>query len=429
MTSAVTERPDSHLAARPIRKAVLFLHLCIGLALGLYFSLMGLTGSALIFKSELHRFFKPSLYYVVPPENSSRLSLNKLAQVFKDSHPDISIASLGLPVAARDVLIVGYRAAEPGQKKGQSMQALIDPYTGKVVAEQLSGGWFFRTLHNLHAKLLLDDLGEDIHRYGVLAIFALLLSGVWLWWSSITGLVEPLKLSKVLSQIKQKVTVKLNGSFNRKIFDIHNAVGFFAALILFVLALTASSDLWHDQAVAIVAGLTGGPVEAENKGRKAENMGGKVENKGPQSQGQQSEGKEMTPSYDAMLAAANHALPNMVAVAITDKLGVRMVSPGEPYVVPRCVTVFFNKSDARLLRVEDPAKLPLGQQIMAWLLPIHFGQWGPGISYYFVKAIWFVAGLCPSILFGSGVMMVMLKRGAKRNSGLQRNLGLDQSSF
>jgi uncharacterized iron-regulated membrane protein len=293
------------------------------------------------------------------------------------------------------------------------MQALIDPYTGKVITEQLSGGWFFRTLHNLHAKLLLDDLGEDIHRYGVLAIFALLLSGVWLWWSSITGLVEPLKMSKVLSQFKQKVTVKLNGSFNRKVFDIHNVVGFFAAGILFVLALTASSDLWHEQAVAIVAGLTGGPVEAERKG----------------AQGKQSEGKDMAPSYDAMLAAANHALPNMVAVAITDKLGVRMIGPGEPYVVPRCITVFFNKSDARLLRVEDPAKLPLGQQIMAWLLPIHFGQWGPGISYYFVKAVWFVAGLCPGILFGSGVMMVMLKRGAKRNSGLQRNLGLDQSSL
>ena len=99
--------------------------------------------------------------------------------------------------------------------------------------------------------------------------------------------------------------------------------------------------------------------------------------------------------------------------AITDKLGVRMVSPGGPYVVPRCVTVFFNESDANLLRVEDPAKLPLGQQIMAWLLPIHFGQWGPGISQCFVKVIWFVAGLCPSVSFGSGVMMVMLKRGAK----------------
>lgn len=413
MTSAVTKRPDSQLAPRRLRKAVLFLHLCIGLVLGLYFSLLGLTGSALIFKSELHRFFKPSLYYVVPPENSSRLSLDKLAQVYKDNHPDISIASLGLPVAARDVLIVGYRAPEPGQKKGQSMQALIDPYTGKVITEQLSGGWFFRTLHNLHAKLLLDDLGEDFHRYAVLAIFVLLLSGVWLWWSSITGLVEPPRMSKVLSQFKQKVTVKLNGSFNRKVFDIHNVVGFFAAGILFVLALTASSDLWHEQALAVVGGLTGGPVAAEWKGV----------------QGKQSEGKDMASSYDAMLAAANHALPNMVAVAITDKLGVRMISPGEPYVVPRCITVFFNKSDARLLRVEDPAKLPLGQQIMAWLLPIHFGQWGPGISYYFVKAVWFVAGLCPGILFGSGVMMVMLKRGAKRNSGLQRNLGLDQSSF
>lgn len=393
MTSAVTKRPDSRLASRRLRKAVLFLHLCIGLVLGLYFSLLGLTGSALIFKSELHRFFKPSLYYVVPPENSSRLSLDKLAQVFKDNHPDISIASLGLPVVASDVLIVGYRAPEPGQKKGQSMQALIDPYTGKVITEQLSGGWFFRTLHNLHAKLLLDDLGEDIHRYGVLAIFALLLSGF---------LLGP------------KIKIKFDGTFNRKIFDVHNVVGFFAGGVLFVLALTASSDLWHEQALAIVGGLTGGPAEAEKKAVEANK-------KGP------------PPSYDAMLATARSALPNMVAVAITDKFGVRMVSPEDsyvvPYVVPRCVTVFFNKSDARLLRVEDPVKLPLGQQIMAWLLPIHFGQWGPGISYYFVKAIWFVAGLCPSILFGSAVMMFLLKHGSKRNSGLERNLGLDQSSF
>jgi uncharacterized iron-regulated membrane protein len=418
MTSVVTKRPDLHLAARRTRKVVVFLHLCTGLVLGLYFSLLGLTGSALIFKSELHRVFKPSLYYVVPPENSSRLSLDKLAQVFKDNHPDISIASLGLPVVAKDVLIVGYRAAGSGQKKGQSMQALINPYTGNVIAEQLSGGWFFRTLHNLHAKLLLDDLGEDINRYGVLAIFALLLSGFWLWWPSFAGVGEAFNLSKVLSQFKQKLSVKFNGSFNRKTFDIHNVVGFFTAGILLVFAVTACSELWHEQVAVIVAGLTGGPVEPDRKG-----VG--TERKGPQAKGLQTnelQTNESPPSYDAMLSTAKSALPNMVAVAITDKLGVRMVSPEDssvvPYVVPRCVTVFFNKSDANLLRVEDPAKLPLGQQIMAWLLPIHFGQWGPGFSYYFVKAIWFVVGLCPSILFGSGVMMFMLKRGNKRNSGL-----------
>ena len=107
MTSAVTERPDSHLAARRTRSVVLFLHLCIGLVLGLYFILLVFTVNLLIFKSELHRLFNPSLYYVVPPENSPRLSLDKLAQVFKDNHPDISISSLGLPVVARDVFIVG----------------------------------------------------------------------------------------------------------------------------------------------------------------------------------------------------------------------------------------------------------------------------------------------------------------------------------
>ncbi len=393
MTSAVTERPPSSVPRRGSRKIFLFAHLCLGLLLGLYFSLLGLTGSALLFKSDLHRFFKPSIYYVAAPENASRLALDKLAQGFSETHPGISISSLLLPIATNDVLIIGYKAALPGQMKPQSMQTLIDPYTGKVMAEQLSGGWFFRTLHNLHAKLLLDDLGEDIHRYGVLAVFALLLSGVWLWWSSITGLAEPLKLSKVLSQFKQKVTVKLDGSFNRKIFDVHNVVGFFTAAVLSVLALTAASDLWHDQAVAIVGALTGGPMVSEEKGPSI---------------------KASLPSYDAMLATAKSARPNMVAVAITDKLGVRMVQPGEPYVVPRCVTVVVNQVDASLRGVEDPASLPFGQQVMAWLLPVHFGQWGPGVSYYLVKAVWFIVGLCPSILFASGVTMFMLKRGVKR---------------
>lgn len=419
MTSTVTESPPSSVPRRGFRKIILSAHLCLGLLLGLYFSLLGLTGSALLFKSELHRFFKPSIYYVAAPENTSRLALDKLAQVFSESHPGISISSLLLPVASNDALIIGYKAALPGQKKPQSMQTLIDPYTGKVMAEQLSGGWFFRTLHNLHAKLLLDDLGEDIHRYGVLAVFVLLLSGVWLWWSSITGLVEPLKLSKVLSQFKQKITVKLNGSFNRKIFDVHNVVGFFAAAVLSVLALTAASDLWHDQAVVIVGALTGGPVVSEEKRPSSSGKGsGQGSGQGSSTRLKPESGgpsiKASPPSYDAMLVTAKTARPNMVAVAITDKLGVRMVQPGEPYVVPRCVTVVVNQGDASLRRVEDPANLPLGQQVMAWLLPVHFGQWGPGVSYCFVKAVWFVVGLCPSILFASGVMMFMLKRGVKR---------------
>ncbi len=372
---------NSPVVRRRIRKIALYVHLCVGLLLGLYFSLMGLTGSTLVFKSEIHRFLKPSAYFVAVPANAAPLPLDRLTQGFRDGHPQCSISFLTLPTATNQALIVGYKLSTLGQKRPQSMQTLLDPYSGRVVAEQLSGGLFFRTVHNLHARLLLDDLGADFHRYAVFALFALLLSGAWLWWST------------------KKISIKIDGTFNRKIFDTHNVVGFFAGAFLFVLALTACGDIWREQTKAVVAGLTGAPLPIEEKVTKVGDRG------------------HVQSPYDAMLAAAKAARPDMVAVAITDKYRVRMANPNDlhilPYVVPRCVTVVCNQSDGSLSKIEDPAAMPVGQQILAWLLPIHFGQWGPGISYYFVKAVWFIVGLCPSILFASGVMIVLLKRGVK----------------
>ncbi|CAN5252512.1 hypothetical protein BH11CYA1_BH11CYA1_39290 [soil metagenome] len=403
MNSAATEKADTATAVRRLRKGLLSLHLCLALLLGLYFSLMGLTGSTLVFKTELHRLFKPAAYFVNVPANAEPLPLDSLVKVFNEGHPGSSLSFMTLPTEASQALIIGYKLKTPGQKGAQSRQTIIDPYSGKIVAEQLSGGWFFRTVHNLHARLLLDDLGEEVHRFAVFGIFALLLSGSWLWWSSIAGLVVPFKMHKVLTQLKQKISIKLNGTFSRKIFDTHNAVGFFAGSILFVLALTASSDLWRDQAKVIVAVLTGGSLASEGQSakdavepRKSKEISGVKE--------------KIQPSYDAMLITAKSALPNMVAVAITDKLRVRMVNLTEQYVIPRCITVVCNQSDASLQAIEDPAKMPLDQQIMAWMLPVHFGQWGPGASYYFVKALWFLVGLSPSVLFISGVIMYLLKK-------------------
>ena len=385
MTIAATKKPHTPVAARHVRKGILTLHLALGFFLGLYFSLMGLTGSTLVFKNELHRLTKPSAYYVAVPANASRLPLDTLTKVFNDGHAESPLSFITLPTEPNQALIVGYKLKSgQNQKRALSMQTIIDPYTGKVVAEQLSGGWFFRTVHNLHARLLLEDFGEEVHRFAVFGIFALLLSGICLWWST------------------KKTSIKLDGNFKRKIFDTHNVVGFFAGGFLFVLALTACSDIWRDQTKVIVGALTGASLVAEEKSAK----------------GSESKDKKIQPSYDAMLVTAKTALPNMVAVAITDKLRVRMVSPGGQYVIPRCMTVVCNQADGSLKTIEDPAKMPLGQQILAWMLPVHFGQWGPGITFYLVKALWFCVGLSPSILFISGVIMYVSKRRARKNKSL-----------
>jgi uncharacterized iron-regulated membrane protein len=366
---------------KTLRKWLYLSHLWIGLILGLYFTLLGLTGSTLIFKPELNNYFDASARQVIVPRAGQRVALDAVVFAFRKLHPTEKISSLVLPEKNGDALSILYRSG--GGKKQESRQVFINPYSGSVLSDETAGGEFFHFFKELHTRLLLEDLGKDIHRYGVLCIVVLLVSGIWLWWPS-------------ARHFKTRTTIKWDGKFKRVVFDTHNAVGFYSSSLLLLFALTAITALWRDQSMSVIGLVTQSRVLNEKKIKSADTS-------------------EVV-SYSSCVANAEKALPGLTPLMVSADGKVMMSEADSHFVFPRLIAVKTNTQDGAVEKIERPENKTIGQQILNWAMPVHFGQWGPGPAYYLVKIVWFITGLCPLVLCISGFLMFFEKEKSKRQA-------------
>ncbi len=402
--------------AHALRRCVFFAHLWVGLILGLYFVVMGLTGSLLLFENELDAVTHRSLFAVSAPAGRTALPLDTLAAAVTLRHPGATINSLALPQSPGQSLRVGFAPPTQGQSqprggRGGRLEAFVNPYTGAILGERPAGGTFFPWVLRLHRQFLLDDVGQTLNRCGVLFLIVLLVSGLWLWWPSAQSFAR---------QFRQRTTLQRGSSQKRLVFDIHNMVGFYSSLLLLVISVTAASYFWKPQTIGIVSTLTGTPMVASSDGPGV--VGGPKgrDGGGRQRQGGGENGRgTATMSYAAVLLSAGKVFPKLPVLQIGRGRGgrgglrVTKAMPEAYGVRPRLITLTINDRDGSLTSVDLPGGSPLGVRVMSWLMPIHEGQWGYGWTYYIVKALHLLAGLSPLVLFVTGVLMYLNKRRGK----------------
>ncbi|WP_321969267.1 PepSY-associated TM helix domain-containing protein [Paraburkholderia tropica] len=401
-----------------------FAHLWIGIVLGAYFALLGLTGSTLVFKSEIERALAPDLYKVATPTSATpttRFPLDTLIADFQRNHAGVTNFSIQLPQSLDDSMIINYIPATPPDWHGRVInpyspvappvaqgrhdrhELFIDPYTGKALGEHLVGGTFFYVVHNLHAHLLLEDIGYTFHTYAVLFLLVLVASGLWLWWPSV---------GHFRKQFKARTRIKFGASIKRIVVDLHNTIGFYVFVVLFSIVTTATLHLWpgparwlflsvndklHDSLRAIPATST---ITAQ-RGQAFSTL-----------------------PYSRAVELARSVEPSRVPVRVDIDSGITTVMLGslpDHLVSPRLTSVSLRATGPATIQVQSPASVPLDSRIDSWIMFVHYGQWGPGGAFYFIKAIWLIAGLSPTVLFVSGCTMYLNKHAARRKAERSRS--------
>ena len=97
-----------------LRKLFFQVHLWVGIAIGLYIVLLSVTGSALVFRRELDRAFRPQ---VVPFDKSQPvLSKDQLADAASRRYPGFAVERVGDPQRRTALVRVVMRGGE-GQVK------------------------------------------------------------------------------------------------------------------------------------------------------------------------------------------------------------------------------------------------------------------------------------------------------------------------
>ena len=201
-----------------LRKALFQVHLWSGVGIGLYIVAISVSGTILIYRSELRQFFDPQPRVVAV--TGARLSADDLTSAAEQAYPDHRVSIFAEP---DDQTLTVTITVDPG---GAPTQTLFDPYTGEDLGHALPAGWRFTTwLLDFHDNLLGGDTGRHVNGVGSLFLTLLAMTGAVIWWPGI-------------SSWRKSLAVDWRANWRRMNWTLHSSIGVWTVLFVFMWGFT-----------------------------------------------------------------------------------------------------------------------------------------------------------------------------------------------
>jgi uncharacterized iron-regulated membrane protein len=268
-----------------------------------------------------------------------------------------------------------------GRGEGAGLRRVyLDPPTGRVLDAPTARG-LIGWAHDLHGALLLRDYnGRDIVGIAGIAMLISSLSGIYLWWP-------------------RRRFVARDFGFRRGAItsrNLHYTFGFYASLVLALLAFTGIAISFPEAArssVAIFAKLSDSP-----RGVQSVPASG---------------GKPI--AIDRAVSIARELYPNAAVTNIGLPTGPRGVyritlrEAGDDSARP-VTQMFIDPVSEAVLHKVDRSTQTRGDAFLALQRPLHEGEPLGGIG----RAVFFIVGLLPLLFVITGTMMWLRSRRARR---------------
>lgn len=321
------------------------LHRWLGLVLGPLFVLLGLSGSLLVWYTEIDAAIEPALRVPVPVVQGWQPVLDAL----NAAHPARDRGwRIELPPGGRGVVTARY--LKPAETAGEFFAPLlvsVNPASGEVLASRWWGRFAATWLFDLHYTLLLGEPGLTAVGVAGLLLALVIVAGTLLWWPRRGHWGAALRL-------------KWDASVQRRHYDLHKAFALGGGLVLLVLALTGAAlalPSFVEPAVQALSPLR--PLPRPPLARVP--------------------GTPLLP-LDALLAAAQRHWPDAVPrwvdtpAAGSALVRVRLWRPGEPSRrFPRSY-LWLDAQRGTVLAEHDARSGGAGEGLLAWLHPLHNGE-------------------------------------------------------
>ncbi len=201
-----------------LRRALFQVHLWSGIAVGLYVIAICVSGSVLVYRSELRQAYEPQPRFVTVA--GARLSQDELTAAAERAYPGSTVSRIiERDDPARAVTVTLDRGGSP-------RQMLFDPYTGEDLGHRLPLPYRLTTwLLELHDTLLFGETGRDVNGVGSILLTVLAVTGAVIWWPGIAGW-------------RRALGVDLRANWRRLIWTLHGAVGIWTVLFILMWGLT-----------------------------------------------------------------------------------------------------------------------------------------------------------------------------------------------
>ena len=176
--------------------------------------MLSLTGSALVYRNELDRYFatpRPTF-----DAGARRLTADELKAAAAREYPGWNVTRVGDRISRRNPTIEIWV-----EREGERKERLFNPYTGDDLGDAITGGEFFVLwMVRLHDDLLFDRTGRYWNGAGSAVMTVLVITGLVVWWPGI-------------NRWRRSLIIRTSSGWRRFNWDLHSALGFW--LFLFML--------------------------------------------------------------------------------------------------------------------------------------------------------------------------------------------------
>jgi uncharacterized iron-regulated membrane protein len=356
-----------------LRRWSFYVHFYAGLIAGILFSVVGITGSILVFVPELRVLEVPGHAEVRP--SGQPLPLETLFQVIRKSRSNDFIESFSSASERESFELtpnkaLNFRSYSPTKER---IQTFIDPYTGTIICQYNYNHRWLQKIYDLHENLLGGLTGKKINAWFAILLFIVSVAGLLLWWRG-------------KKYWRLGLEYRIQASWKRQMWDIHNLGGFLFFLPLLILAVTGIYYSYENQ-FAIAAGvLTHSPTSIRIP--RPSVAGGKWR------------------PVDDILRSSDQAAPDCKPTIFyfpkssDASFYVRVRCPYDPHAVG-LTYIYVDPPTARTTLVDRFYQEPSGMRIIRLMTPIHYGDVGGP----FTRILWICIGVAPGILFVTSLLM------------------------
>jgi uncharacterized iron-regulated membrane protein len=217
-----------------LRKALFQVHLWAGIGVGIYILAISVSGSAIVFRNEIHRALTPAPLSFTGPGN--RLTKEQLEESATRLHPEYTVSQIWMSERNPD------RAVEIWIKRSDDdhQELLFHPYTGADLGDAVPPS--IRVLDwlvNFHDTLLYAETGRTVNGIGGLFLVVLCLTGAIVWWPGIKNW-------------RSSLGIDVRANWKRFNWNLHSAIGFWSFLLILMWALSGVYLVFPEPFTAVV---------------------------------------------------------------------------------------------------------------------------------------------------------------------------------
>jgi uncharacterized iron-regulated membrane protein len=227
-----------------LRPFLVLWHRWFGLFAALWLALMGITGSIIVFYTELDTLINPSSRTVAVV--GDRLPMDQLVRAAMRYKPGSYVSFINLPSEPSMSAQLSLKAKKDSDAVvARGTYLLVNPYTGEILSERVFGAF------RLDREYLMDFLYQlhiDLKMGDWMVWFLGLVSFLWL----LDHLVVPLLSFPSAAKWMKSFKIRFGAQGHRFVFDLHRAGGLWFFPITFVLALSGTYLNWYYEFAAVV---------------------------------------------------------------------------------------------------------------------------------------------------------------------------------